>query len=51
MDSEARQALNAAGVMSVKDLLMLDGEKSAYIHYNGVYNSTNREIGTSHYPM
>ena len=26
MDSEARQALNAAGVMSVKDLLLLDGE-------------------------
>ena len=26
MDSDARQALNAAGVMSVKDLLLLDGE-------------------------
>ena len=26
MDSDAGQALNAAGVMSVKDLLLLDGE-------------------------
>ena len=28
-DSEAGQALNAAGVMSVKDLLLLDGEMFA----------------------
>ena len=26
MYSDARQALNAAGMMSVKDLLLLDGE-------------------------
>ena len=33
MDSEAGQALNAAGVMSVKDLLMLDGEMFAQLTF------------------
>ena len=28
MDSDARQALNAAGVLSAKDLLLLDGRCS-----------------------
>ena len=33
MDSDAGQALNAAGVMSVKDLLMLDGEMFAQLTF------------------
>ena len=33
MDSNAGQALNAAGVMSVKDLLLLDGEMFAQLTF------------------
>ena len=32
-DSKAGQALNAAGVISVKDLLMLDGEMFAQLTF------------------